>query len=129
MEIVNMILSGLALLAAILCLILIIQEKKRNQKRNAASLQYVDAAVQKALVLAKNEAHAASEAVYKNLCERFENRVSDLEKGVVPEFEEAKAAADAVNDFNRGLSAIMGFDPLEAARNIRKSRTIGGEVE
>ena len=40
MEIVTMILSGLALLAASVCLILLIQEKKRNQKRNTAALQY-----------------------------------------------------------------------------------------
>ena len=36
MEIATMILSGLALLAATVCLILLIQEKKRNQKRNTA---------------------------------------------------------------------------------------------
>lgn len=36
MEIITMILSGLALLAAVLCLILILREKKRNEKRNAA---------------------------------------------------------------------------------------------
>jgi hypothetical protein len=42
MLIIAIIMSGLALLAATVCLILLIQEKKRNQKRNAALIDYVD---------------------------------------------------------------------------------------
>jgi len=129
MEIVTMILSGLALLAASVCLILLIQEKKRNQKRNTAALQYADAAAQKVLVLAKNEAHAASEAAYKNACERFEKRVADLENGISPDYNEAVAAKKAVDEFNQGLSGILGFDPVVAARRQREKNHKGGETD
>ena len=122
MEIVTMILSGLALLAASVCLILLIQEKKRNQKRNTAALQYADAAAQKVLVLAKNEANAAAEAAYKNACEHFEKRVSDLEKGIAPDYNEALAAKQAVDDFNMGISAILNFDPMAAVKKSREEQ-------
>ena len=122
MEIVTMILSGLALLAASVCLILLIQEKKRNQKRNTAALQYADAAAQKVLVLAKNEANAAAEAAYKNACEKFEKRVSDLEKGISPDYNEALAAKQAVDDFNMGISAILNFDPMAAVKKSREEQ-------
>lgn len=122
MEIVTMILSGLALLAASVCLILLIQEKKRNQKRNTAALQYADAAAQKVLILAKNEAHAAAEAAYKNACEKFEKRVSDLEKGISPDYNEALAAKQAVDDFNMGISAILNFDPMAAVKKSREEQ-------
>lgn len=122
MEIVTMILSGLALLAASVCLILLIQEKKRNQKRNTAALQYADAAAQKVLILAKNEAHAAAEAAYKNACEQFEKRVSDLEKGISPDYNEALAAKQAVDDFNMGISAILNFDPMAAVKKSREEQ-------
>ena len=129
MEIVTMILSGLALLAASVCLILLIQEKKRNEKRNTAALQYADAAAQKVLILAKNEAHAASETAYKNACERFEKRVADLENGISPDYNEAVAAKKAVDEFNQGLSGILGFDPVVAARRQREKNHKGGETD
>ena len=122
MEIVTMILSGLALLAASVCLILLIQEKKRNQKRNTAALQYADAAAQKVLILAKNEANAAAEAAYKNALEQFEKRVSDLEKGISPDYNEALAAKQAVDDFNMGICAILNFDPMTAMKKSREEQ-------
>lgn len=122
MEIVTMILSGLALLAASVCLILLIQEKKRNQKRNTTALQYADAAAQKVLALAKSEAHTAAEAAYKNACEQFEKRVSDLEKGISPDYNEALAAKQAVDDFNMGISAILNFDPMAAMKKSREEQ-------
>lgn len=57
---------------------------------------------------------------------KLRKRVGELENGVVPGFEEAKAAVKAVNDFNVGLSAIMGYDPMQA---IRKGRDAEGESE
>ena len=53
-------------------------------------------------------------------------RVSHLEKGMVPDFEAAKAAAKSVNDFNSGLSAILNFDPMAAAKQQRSERTTAG---
>lgn len=53
-------------------------------------------------------------------------RVSHLEKGMVPDFEAAKAAVKSVNDFNSGLSAILNFDPMAAAKQQRSERTTAG---
>ncbi len=58
----------------------------------------------------------------------FGARVEALEHGVVPDFEEAKRAADAVNDFNRGLSAIMNFDPMAEAKRARNEENAKGGV-
>lgn len=59
--------------------------------------------------------------------EKLATAVSNLEQGIVPDFEEAKKAAKAVNDFNTGISAIMGYDPMEARRKMREGRK--GETE
>ena len=53
-------------------------------------------------------------------------RVSHLEKGMVPDFEAATAAVKSVNDFNSGLSAILNFDPMAAAKQQRSERTTAG---
>lgn len=53
-------------------------------------------------------------------------RVSAMEKGMVPDFEAAKAAVKSVNDFNSGLSAILNFDPMVAAKQQRSERTTAG---
>ena len=53
-------------------------------------------------------------------------RVSHLEKGMVPDFEAAKAAVKSVNDFNSGISAILNFDPMAAAKQQRSERTTAG---
>lgn len=101
MQAVCFILSGLALLAAIFDLFLLEREKKRNEKRNAAMVQLYQ---RDALV----------------------ERLDKLEAGVVPDYEAAKQATDAVNDFNYGLSNILGYDPIENARKARIGT--GGDV-
>jgi hypothetical protein len=45
----------------------------------------------------------------------------------VPDFEEAKQAARAVDDFNKGLSNILGFDPMESLQRERQKAQLGGE--
>ena len=47
---------------------------------------------------------------------QLEQRLKDLEAGLVPEHEKAKAAAAAVNDFNAGIVGILGFDPFDARK-------------
>lgn len=106
-----MILSGLALLAAITSLALTVRNEKRSQKRKTILVNYVDSA----------EAHFNKQA--KGFAERLEK----LEKGITPDYEHAKAAADAVNDFNRGISNILGFDPHEALAASRRKDM--GEAE
>lgn len=52
-------------------------------------------------------------------------RVGNLEKGIVPDMEAAKKAASAINDMNAGISAILGYDPVEAYRKTQA----GGAVD
>lgn len=63
--------------------------------------------------------------VYRDITDLVE-RVSAMEKGMVPDFEAAKAAVKSVNDFNSGLSAILNFDPMAAAKQQRIERTTAG---
>lgn len=106
MDTITMILSGLAFLAAIISLVLTVRNEKRSEKRNATLINYVGAEC-KAVSIA---AGAYTEEQVKKLTERIEN----LEKGITPDYEQARAAANAVNDFNKGISNILGFDPHEA---------------
>lgn len=125
MLIIAIIMSGLALLAATVCLILLIQEKKRNQKRNAALIDYVDNTIvdeKKAILFNLRE------EIYAE-CNKQIVRIENLEKGIVPDFEEAKQAARAVDDFNKGLSNILGFDPIESLQRERNKAQYGGEIE
>lgn len=110
------ILSGLALLAAMGALILAIREKKRSTKRNAALLEYLDRTLKGEVKACGDKADGLAESVSE-----LDKRVSALENGICPDFEEAKAAAKAVNDFNSGLSAILNFDPLHEEK-MRKDR-------
>lgn len=102
---ISVILSGLALLAAAAVMIVTIVEKKRSLKRNAALMDYVDRELKAVIAIVKK-----------------------LEDGVVPNYEQAKAAADAVNDFNRGITAILGFDPYSALQAEKNKERMGGEV-
>ena len=115
--IIAIILSSLALLAATAGLILTIRERKRSQKRNAALVRYVERTAQDVLT-------KATESV-KTLEKSCGDRIEALEKGIVPDFEKAKAAANAVNDFNAGITGIMGFDPFEALRAQRDGNSGG----
>lgn len=108
-----MITSGLALLAAGVCLYLLMQEKKRNEKRNAALIALID---------------KERESVDKAMAEIREN-VQKLTDGISPDYNEALKAKNAVDEFNLGLSSILGFDPLEEAKKQREKRMVGGVVE
>lgn len=128
MEMITMILSGLALLAAGVSLILTFQEKKRNEKRRADTLQEAKDSDKKwSEVVCDMMKGYFNEETSKRF-EEIRKRVGNLESGICPDFEEAKAAAKAVNDFNAGLSAIMNFDPMEEARKARE-RAKYGEAE
>ena len=106
MEIFSVIMSSLALLAATVSVMITVMERKRSQERNAAQLQYTDTSV---------------EAVEK----RLDTRVGNLEKGIVPDFEKAKEAANAVNNFNAGITGILGYDPYTALQAQREKESRG----
>ena len=112
MQIITLILSGLALLAASVSLLMSVIEKKRSKKRNAAMLDYVTATVNRGIQSSG-----------------FDSRIQKLEHGIMPDYEQAKAAANAVNDFNRGITNILGFDPVCALKKEQQRERLGGDVE
>jgi hypothetical protein len=120
MEIVTMILSGLALLAASVCLILLIQEKKRNQKRNTALVNLIDNYFTRSMTTL--EGVRGCVVMFNTTVTEMNSRVKNLEKGISPDYNEALAAKQAVDDFNVGLSAILNFDPMAAMKKSREEQ-------
>lgn len=112
MEMISLILSGLALLAAGVCLVMIRREKKRSVKRNAALVRFVE----KEAKAVSTAAGIYSDEHIKKCIERIEK----LEQGITPDYEAAKQAANAVNDFSKGITNILGFDPMEALKAERQ---------
>lgn len=113
MQIISMILSGLALLAASISMTMTVFEKKRSKKRNAAMIQYIDKKCEE-ITGRLSEANA---------------KIRDLEQGITPDYEKAKSAANAMNDFNQGVSNLLGFDPMAAWKKIQQREKIGGDTE
>lgn len=151
--IIAIIFSSLALLAATVCLLLLCREEKRRTKQKAVLVKHTEDSVRLSANqlyrrCAELEWHLAEaqekiEALEVSTCEKsnevrteigmyidrhikkMDERVSALESGTVPDFEKAKEAANAVNDFNAGISGILGFDPMAV---IRKQRESVGDV-
>lgn len=159
---ISTILSGLALLAVTVNLILTIVEKKRDKKRRAAFetwkqafSDYIDAEkyniteqsmkadavlrdrldFQKSelldfkRILGKQDKDISDcfkklDAILEDM-ESMKKRLVDLEHGVVPDFEEALAAKNAVDEFSRGLSSILNYDPVEAYRKKQQQEKYG----
>jgi ribosomal protein S20 len=129
--IVALIIGSLALVAATVSVVLIAREQKRSHNRNAAYVETMRTVVQEhrsameEYILKENgKCEERVNAVCSKVTEAFEKRISDLEGGVMPDYEKAKAAAQAVNDFSTGISGILGFDPMDA---VRKSREREGD--
>ena len=138
----SIILSGLALLVATVNLILTVQEKKRNQKRNDAALHYVDETVKETETGMWEELNrrfdetngkldeiSESISAYDEEIPGIKKNLQDLMQGNIPDFEEAVKAVNAVNDLNSYISNMLNYDPLEEARKARSRRRNGGEVE
>ena len=158
MQVITMILSGLAFLAATASLILVIRERKQrewqtesfnrrlaknandNQKQKTALLQYVDKTIDAASLkiqdaISKNidgvnvrvdKVNNALRIINRNTeravkdVKENSDRIGRLEQGIVPDFEEALRAVNAVNDMNKGIANIFEFDPLEALKKSRQ---------
>lgn len=86
---IAIVLSSIALLAAITAVVFVVIEINRNRKQNAV----------------------------------IEKEICNLKSGITPDYEAAKEAAKAVNEFNAGITSILGFDPytaIQAKRNEDK---------
>lgn len=134
MEIIALIVSGLALLAAGVCLHLLVQEKKRNQERNAAEKEIPGQIAWCIEAIGSETSHRVE------VCNKLVERISEMEERFDPEAIRKSAeeiVAQAVNDvcekiaepygghdFGLGINNIMNFDPRESiARQREKERT------
>ncbi len=96
-----MVLSSLALMAAVGCVVLTLQERKRSRERNTAQ-----------------------NAAWADALRKVQGQVEELTNGAVPDYEKAKAAAKAVDDLHAGIANVLSYDPYEA---IRRSSNNGGD--
>ena len=120
MEMIALILSGLALLAAGVCLCLLMQKKKRNQERNAAEKELRGAIDWCIGAIGEETTHRV------DACNKMVERIANLESGVIPDYEKATAAVAAVNDFNQGISNLLNYDPVSALAAQREKERQGG---
>lgn len=141
MIIACIVLSSLALLAAVVNITLILVDKKREIVRRQALIDYIDNVADGTLEEAEeyvNQRFAkASEAREKEntalaheIDKRFERQqaeIQNLKAGAEPDYQQAMAAAKAVNDFNSSIISIMNFDPIEVARRNRNNGAQEGE--
>lgn len=133
MVLISMIVSGLALLAASVCLYLLMQEKKRNHERNAAAVRHAEVCMESAKKYADKiigECAKKSNAYSEQLLEQFKTG-GEWEKAVAATAEEK--IAEAVNeictkmsesyfstDINSSLGNILGFDPYVSLQKQRE---------
>ena len=116
MQIIAMILSGLALLAAGVSLILIIREKKRNEERSAAFDRYKNTMLQ--YVDKKFESLQADMKKYTD--ESITRKVDPVLKKVESIGDDLMNANTSFQDqLGQTLSNIMAFDPMESQRKAR----------
>lgn len=152
MIIALIIISCLALLAAVADMILFFTEKKRNKAEfmrmeswRRTALDYIESADENTLTSAKVHSNKLFEAFmekteleYKAFREGYciekeqeilelRKEIEELKKGMCPDYEAALSAAKAVNDFNMGISGILNFDPIAAARKQRLGNEGGDE--
>lgn len=115
MEMIALILSGLALLAAGVCLYLLMQEKKRNQERNAVLLDFIHVEVEAAVKAA--DSPERTEAVRKAAEEIVAQAVDNVCEKI--------ADAYAGNNFGLGINSIMNYDPHAALAAQREKERQG----
>lgn len=119
MEMIALIVSGLALLAAGVCLCLLMQEKKRNQEQKVADNELRGTVDWCISAIGKEAANRVS------CCDGLVSRVAKLEEGVIPDYEKATAAVSAVNDFNAGIANLLNYDPVSALAAQRERERQG----
>lgn len=120
--IITIIMSALALCAAVASFISVGQSKKqigalrsRQDEENRNLSQWKGR---------HTDAHAQQNEHLAETLREIGRRVKSLEDGMCPDYEKAKAAAEAVNSFNDGLSNILGYDPIEAAKKQRQDEKV-----
>lgn len=111
------------LILAVLCVdvFLTIRNHRRSTAKYATLVQYVDSAV--------NAAHTEIMQDVNNAVSPLKSAVEDITKGIVPDYEEARRAAEATNEFHRGIANILNYNEMDALRRMREADQSGNEVE
>ena len=123
--IATFVLSGLALLAACASIFMAKRNEKRSKERNAALVRYAGDLDTYCRQYAKRKSEELASELRGEI-DLLKGKVDSLASGIVPDYEQAKAAANAVNDFSKGISNILGFDPMEALKKQREQDEVGG---
>lgn len=135
MEIARTILVVLIFILSVINLILTIRNSRRSASRNAALVQYVDKtmdAMHSEILKDVNDYTVGMKGSIEELTNKYggmKTTLDDLSKGIVPDYEEAKRAADATNEFHRGIANILNYNEMDALRRMREAEQTGGEVE
>ena len=118
MVLIAMIMSGLALLVATVCLILVIRENKCKEKWKRTVFQCID-----------HDCKAAVDASKEYTDKKISERVDPVMKKVESIGEDLMDANGRFQDqLGQTLSNIMSFDPLESHRKARK-QSMGMEAD
>lgn len=112
---IGIILSSFALATAAGCLALALWERKRSRELRAALTSFCR---QSPKIIAERFKKLDKE--WGGAVEALEARIKALEDGTVPDYEKAREAAKAVDEFHQGLANILNYDPYELAKKNRE---------
>ena len=119
MENVIFIIIGIVISFAIFVPLFKGMERKISAQTAAINLkvQEIDGKYESALQTARNDVTSEIDKAKAELGDR----IKKLEEGIVPDFEQAKEATKAVNDFAAGITGILGFDPYSVIKATREA--------
>lgn len=119
MENVIFIIIGIVISFAIFVPLFKGMERKISAQTAAINLkvQEIDGKYESALQTARNDIKSEIDKAKADLGDR----IKKLEEGIVPDFEQAKEATKAVNDFAAGITGILGFDPYSVIKATREA--------
>lgn len=142
MDFISMILFSVVFLAQITLFVLFFWEKRHNNRRYSALLQYIERRINDVDCREEIEKHVDErvDAFKKKIDMRFadqdelyterhirqndaimnfRNTVSEKLDSMMLDYSQAQEAASKVNEFASGLASIFDYDPIEALKKGR----------
>lgn len=124
MEVISLIISSLALLAAAANLILFFWERKRDSRRHETMLEYIDTGDDLSIGAAKKltrESLGEQQNCFDEMFDVFDKRLSDLEHGICPDYDAAVAVKESVDRFSEGVMNILTYgNPVPTQEKKKK---------
>lgn len=119
MENVIFIIIGIVISFAIFVPLFKGMERKISAQTAAINLKVQR--VEKACKAEMETVEIQAKAEIEKVKDELGDRIKKLEEGIVPDFEQAKEATKAVNDFAAGITGILGFDPYSVIKATREA--------